>query len=243
MRFAILLALSTLFPHGGSPPSRASDIRAEAAAEAMRDVSRGQPAILVYGSHLEGYERIVSCLAASGLAFSRKGCIVGDDDISFVETYNRVTETLLTEAQRTAVSHCHLKVAVDACSLRLDVLASNLNLDRTCPAPSVRAIDGMHPTTFLLTPASALWSINSLCPLPRVVPHQLGVKIFSLYPGSVWMQVGLNNGDVIESVNGILATTDFTPSDLVTLQKSRRLMIAIRRHGVPITIAVLLTDH
>jgi len=83
---------------------------------------------------------------------------------------------------------------------------------------------------------------------PRIVPEQAdgkvaGIRIFGLRPDSPYAKIGLQNGDRVDSVNGIAIADPSNALDAYTKMKgATRLGLAIVRHGAPMTLHYLITE-
>ncbi len=79
----------------------------------------------------------------------------------------------------------------------------------------------------------------------RIVPAfergiPIGFKLFSIRPGSVWSHVGLQNGDVIERINGLdLTSPEKAMTVYSTLRCARRFEVEVRRRGEPLSLVLL----
>ncbi len=84
---------------------------------------------------------------------------------------------------------------------------------------------------------SNLQNMGQLLTQARVVPNVVsgqidGYRIFAISPGSLYSNIGLQNGDVIHSVNGIRVTTPESALQLFQqLKNERRFDIVIDRNG------------
>ena len=89
---------------------------------------------------------------------------------------------------------------------------------------------------------SALDNMNQLFTQMRAVPHfeggkSVGFRLFAIRQNSIFDQIGLRNGDIIQSING----TDMNdPSKAMTLlqdlRNERQLSVAIMRNNAPKTL-------
>ncbi len=79
----------------------------------------------------------------------------------------------------------------------------------------------------------------------RIVPAfergaAIGFKLFSIRPGSAWSTIGLQNGDVIERINGFdLTTPDKALTVYSTLRCARRFEVEVRRRDERVTLVLL----
>ncbi len=89
---------------------------------------------------------------------------------------------------------------------------------------------------------SATQNMGELLTQARVVPNIEdnkinGYRIFAITPGSIYANIGLQDGDVIHSVNGIQVTTPESALQLFQqLQNERRFTLNIDRNGQPMTL-------
>ncbi len=89
---------------------------------------------------------------------------------------------------------------------------------------------------------SAIQNMGELLTQARVVPNMSsgnisGYRIFAITPGSLYANIGLHDGDVIHSVNGIQVTTPESALQLFQqLQNERRFTVNIDRNGQPMTL-------
>ncbi len=77
-------------------------------------------------------------------------------------------------------------------------------------------------------------SLNSLASEARIVPdkQENGFKIFSIRPGSIWQKIGVQNGDVIKSINGIeLSSPDKALEAYGRLRNANKISLDIVRRG------------
>jgi membrane-associated protease RseP (regulator of RpoE activity) len=83
----------------------------------------------------------------------------------------------------------------------------------------------------------------------RIVPSihdgkASGFKLFAMRPGSLWAQLGLQNGDEIDAVNGNDVSDPQKTLDVYAKIKSaKELVVAIVRHGQPVTLTWRIVDH
>ncbi len=89
---------------------------------------------------------------------------------------------------------------------------------------------------------SATQNMGELLTQARVVPNISGnringYRIFAITPGSIYANIGLQDGDVIHSVNGIQVTTPESALQLFQqLQNERRFTVNIDRNGQSMTL-------
>ena len=89
---------------------------------------------------------------------------------------------------------------------------------------------------------SATQNMGQLLTQARVVPNLEagrinGYRIFAITPGSLYANIGLQNGDVIHSVNGIQVTTPESALQLFQqLQNESRFTVNIDRNGQGMTL-------
>lgn len=86
---------------------------------------------------------------------------------------------------------------------------------------------------------------RELAPQARIVPAfergvAIGFRLFSLRPGSAWHAAGLENGDVIERINGLeLTSPEKALVVYSTLRCARRFNVGLRRGTERIDLALL----
>ncbi len=89
---------------------------------------------------------------------------------------------------------------------------------------------------------SATQNMGELLTQARVVPNIAGnringYRIFAITPGSLYANIGLQDGDVIHSVNGIQITTPESALQLFQqLQNEKRFTVNIDRNGQSMTL-------
>jgi general secretion pathway protein C len=89
---------------------------------------------------------------------------------------------------------------------------------------------------------SATQNMGELLTQARVVPNIAGnningYRIFAITPGSLYANIGLQDGDVIHSVNGIRITTPESAMQLFQqLQNEKRFTVTIDRNGQSMTL-------
>lgn len=77
-------------------------------------------------------------------------------------------------------------------------------------------------------------NLNNLASEARIVPDkkESGFKIFSIRPGSLWQKIGVQNGDVIKSINGIdLSSPDKALEAYSRLRNANKLSLDVVRRG------------
>lgn len=77
-------------------------------------------------------------------------------------------------------------------------------------------------------------NLNSLASEARIVPdrQENGFKIFSIRPGGIWQKIGVQNGDVLKSINGIeLSSPDKALEAYSRLRNANKLTLDIVRRG------------
>ncbi len=88
----------------------------------------------------------------------------------------------------------------------------------------------------------AIQNMGQLLTQARVVPNLQGnringYRIFAITPGSLYANIGLQNGDIIYSVNGIRVSTPASAMELFQqLQNERRFTVNINRNGQSMTL-------
>ncbi|MCP3168538.1 type II secretion system protein GspC [Myxococcus qinghaiensis] len=82
------------------------------------------------------------------------------------------------------------------------------------------------------------WTQGSALTQARIVPAfregtPQGFKLFSIRPGSVYEKLGLQNGDILQRINGVaLDSTEKALEQYMLLKKSRHLEVDIDRGGL-----------
>lgn len=77
-------------------------------------------------------------------------------------------------------------------------------------------------------------NLNNLASEARIVPDKKenGFKIFSIRPGSIWQKIGVQNGDVVKSINGIdLSSPDKALEAYSRLRNANKMSLDIVRRG------------
>jgi len=77
-------------------------------------------------------------------------------------------------------------------------------------------------------------NLNNLASEARIVPDkkESGFKIFSIRPGSIWQKIGVQNGDVVKSINGIdLSSPDKALEAYSRLRNANKLSMDVVRRG------------
>jgi type II secretory pathway component PulC len=77
-------------------------------------------------------------------------------------------------------------------------------------------------------------NLNSLATEARIVPDRKenGFKIFSIRPGGLYQKIGIQNGDVVKSINGIeLSSPDKALEAYSRLRNANKLSLDIVRRG------------
>ncbi len=89
---------------------------------------------------------------------------------------------------------------------------------------------------------AATQNMGALLTQARVVPNIVGgrikgYRIFAISPGSIYSSIGLRDGDVLRSVNGIQVTTPESALQLFQqLRNERRFTLNVERNGQPMTL-------
>jgi hypothetical protein len=89
---------------------------------------------------------------------------------------------------------------------------------------------------------------DALMRLARAVLHEengqaVGVKLYAIGRTSVLGKLGLQNGDLLHSINAMsLADTDAALEALAQLRTASNLKVAITRRGQPMSLSVRVTD-
>lgn len=88
----------------------------------------------------------------------------------------------------------------------------------------------------------ALSNLSSLATQARIVPafeggKAIGFKLFSIRPGSLYSKIGVQNGDVIQKVNGYeMNSPDQALEVYQKLKDSKSVSVDIKRRGKPVTL-------
>jgi hypothetical protein len=110
----------------------------------------------------------------------------------------------------------------------------------------VREID---PSTHEITRAlvdKVLVNPMAIAKGARVVPAMKdgkpdGFKLYAIRPGSLYARLGLQNGDTLQSLNGLALTTADAALEVYTkVRDAKRLEIAVTRRGAPVKLVVLV---
>lgn len=117
---------------------------------------------------------------------------------------------------------------------------------RAEPFPSVRNEAGIEVRVPAAEVEQAFENFSTLLNDARVVPHMVGgeldgFQIRKIRPGSIFQKIGLENGDVLRSVNGESLTTADQALRLFTLfRNEREISLEIDRKGQSLTMAYLV---
>jgi type II secretory pathway component PulC len=90
--------------------------------------------------------------------------------------------------------------------------------------------------------------LTQLAPQARIVPAfergvPIGFKLFSIRPGSTWSAAGLENGDVVERINGLdLTSPEKALVIYSTLRCARRFRVELRRGNERIDLTLMPTE-
>ena len=72
-------------------------------------------------------------------------------------------------------------------------------------------------------------------------PH--GFKVYAFRPNSLYARLGLQNGDLVERINGVdLTTPDRTLEIYARLREARRIRVDLERRGVPMHMVYEIID-
>lgn len=93
----------------------------------------------------------------------------------------------------------------------------------------------------------ALNNLASLATEARIVPafeggKSVGFKLFSIRPGSLYSKIGLQNGDVINRINGYEITSPDKALEVYgKLKDSKHVTVDVKRRGKPTTLDYTIT--
>jgi general secretion pathway protein C len=93
----------------------------------------------------------------------------------------------------------------------------------------------------------ALNNLASLATEARIVPafeggKSVGFKLFSIRPGSLYSKIGLQNGDVINRINGYEITSPDKALEVYgKLKDSKHVTVDVKRRGKPTTLDYSIT--
>jgi general secretion pathway protein C len=66
-----------------------------------------------------------------------------------------------------------------------------------------------------------------------------GFKLYAIRPGSIFARLGLQNADLIKTINGLeISTPDKALEAYARLRNSPELSLALERHGQDVTLNV-----
>jgi len=88
----------------------------------------------------------------------------------------------------------------------------------------------------------ALGNLSKIATKARIVPafeggKSIGFKLFSIRPGSVYSKIGIQNGDIIQKVNGYdLNSPDKALELYQKLKDGKEFSVDIKRRGKPVTL-------
>lgn len=95
---------------------------------------------------------------------------------------------------------------------------------------------------------NALGNLSKLATQARIVPafeggEPIGFKLFSIRPGSLYSKIGVQNGDVIQKVNGYEITSPDKALELYQkLKDGAQFTVDIKRRGKPVTLEYGITQ-
>lgn len=123
------------------------------------------------------------------------------------------------------------------------VTVNNLGANSDAPPPSSGEVTGVtrvSPTDYKVERAEvdrALSNLNEVATQARIVPSfkngkANGFKMFSIKPGSIYNKIGLQNGDVIQKINGYDMNSPDRALEIYTkLRDATSLSIELQRGG------------
>ena len=112
--------------------------------------------------------------------------------------------------------------------------------DAPPPSGEVTGVTKMSPTDYKVERAEvdrALSNLNEVATQARIVPSfkngkASGFKMFSIKPGSIYSKIGLQNGDVIQKINGYDMNSPDRALEIYTkLRDATSLSIELQRGG------------
>lgn len=115
----------------------------------------------------------------------------------------------------------------------------------TIPPLDLSPWNTLPATKPVLIPRAALENTTELAQSMRVVPAfeqgvTIGFKIFSVRQGSLFAQLGVENGDIVVALNDLpIATPEQALAVADQLRTSKTAKISIRRRGEPVRIDVV----
>ena len=123
------------------------------------------------------------------------------------------------------------------------VLASTrVNVPPPAPAPSGSGIRALDENTYEVARSEvdrALTNLNELAMQARTVPafrngRAIGLRLLSIRPGSLYTQIGVQNGDVIVRINGFdLDSPEKALEAYTRLKSASRIDLELERRGQP----------
>jgi len=105
------------------------------------------------------------------------------------------------------------------------------------PAEGIKKIDDRHYQIERSTVNNALGNLNDLAMQARIVPsfkngQANGFKLFSIKPDSLYSQIGIQNGDVIQRINGLdINSPDKALEAYGKLKSANALDLSVERNG------------
>jgi type II secretory pathway component PulC len=112
---------------------------------------------------------------------------------------------------------------------------------------SITRIDALHYAIPKSTVDQLLANPDTFARQARIVPsvtygRPMGFKLYAIRPGSLWLALGLENGDTLRSVNGQdLSTPDKALQLYTTLKDATELQIlVVRRSGIEETLVITI---
>jgi hypothetical protein len=88
----------------------------------------------------------------------------------------------------------------------------------------------------------AMANLSKIATKARIVPafeggNSIGFKLFSIRPGSVYSKIGIQNGDIVQGVNGYELTSPDKALELYQkLKDGKEFSVDIKRRGQPVTL-------
>lgn len=122
------------------------------------------------------------------------------------------------------------------------IKAEPVNSEGGDPAAGITKVSD---TKYEVTQAAvndALGNLSSLATQARIVPafeggQAVGFKLFSIRPGSLYSKIGVQNGDIIQKVNGYeISSPDKALEVYQKLRDGKAFSVDIKRRGKPMTM-------
>jgi len=115
----------------------------------------------------------------------------------------------------------------------------------TAPPPEGAGIEKVSDTEYKVAKGeidNALNNMDKLATQARMVPHfqggkSVGFRVYAIKPGSLFSNIGLQNGDIVERINGMDINSPEKALEIYTkLREAKSISIDLKRRGRPSTL-------